>query len=160
MASIAMRHLTVRVPRLKIRYSPEKVPLFREAEVLSNQFHPRRPKFLAQFESVPSDILRWVVVTDVSTKTLPLSTQRVRLRRRWSAAIIEALRQQGMNIKGWKLSSGQYEEDKDKDAVPILKGTMEVVVFEGYGHDETAETLVRHSAQIVQALLRARNSTR
>lgn len=140
----------LRIPNLQVKYSPDKVPLYREAEIIGNRFHPRRPKYVALIQNTPSDILRWSVSTDISAKVLPLSTQRNRLRRRWAGAITTALHERGLDSHGKRLPQGREVEGR-----PLLAGTMEITVHAGYGFDESADVLAKKSGEVVDALLRS-----
>lgn len=151
MAATPLRVLnTVKIPDLKLRFSPDVVPMYREAEIIGSKFHPRRPKYVALIANTPPDILRWTVSTDLCAKVLPLSTQRYRLRRRWTGAIITALRERGLDSKGRMLMQDEREKSE-----PKLRGTLEITVYAGYGFEEPADVLAKKSGEVVDALLKS-----
>ena len=103
------------------------------------------------------DILRWRVVTHTSNKLLPLASQRTRLRRRWSSAILASLATHGLDVRG-KLHA------KDKlsrtAGVTELGGTLEILVLKAAGWDMAPEKLQGEADKIISSLIRAGMHTR
>ncbi|KAK5954477.1 hypothetical protein OHC33_004199 [Knufia fluminis] len=104
-----------------------------------------------------SDRLRWKVVTHTSLKLLPLATQRNRLRRRWSSAIVAALRKHHLDAYGRLLKNtgmGQMQ------AAQELGGTFEVMVHHAHGFDLEPTVLQNHADLVVDALMKSGLGTR
>lgn len=103
------------------------------------------------------DVLRWRVVTHTSAKLLPLSTQRNRLRRRWSSAIIASLGKHGLTHDG-KL--------RRTDALTMMQGaqelggTLEILIRQAYGWELTPAKMRVQSDRIIDSLLKSGLGTR
>lgn len=140
---------------LRVNYHPT-LALFRvEEELIRSTNTVLQLKAKDRFSQAKPDELRWRVITHTSAKTLPLSTQRNRLRRRWAAAFEQSLKRQGLGHDGKKAAS-----QVNMPHTPEIVGTLELVIFEGYGFDEAAEELLKQTNHVVQALLRAGEGTR
>jgi len=103
------------------------------------------------------DVLRWRVITHTSAKLLPLSTQRNRLRRRWSSAIIASLGKHGLAHDG---------KVRRKDALTMMQGaqelggTLEVLIRQAYGWELTPAAMREQSDKIIDSLLKSGLGTR
>jgi len=128
---------------LRIRYSPFTTPFKYEEDVLSNLRNPDFPKVKDRIEQLPKSELRWKIVTDVSVKALPKATRRNWLKRRWIAALIQALAARGFKSSG---------HAKEGGAAQSLQGTLELLVYEGYGFDAPFAKLVKRAGSIVEAI--------
>lgn len=140
---------------LRVNYHPT-LALYRvEEELIRSTNTVLQLKAKDRFSKAKPDELRWRVITNTSSKALPLSTQRNRLRRRWAAAFQQSLKRQGLGHNGKKAAS-----QVNMPHTPEIAGTLELVIFEGHGFNEAAEELLRQTNHVVQALLKAGEGTR
>lgn len=140
---------------LRINYAPSLALHRSEHELLQNSNIVRQMQIEDEVSQANPDELRWRVITNTSLKALPLSTQRNRLRRRWKAAFQQSLKKQGLARNGKKDASQIHMPH-----TPELAGTLELVIFEGYGFDEDARELTDQTNKVVRELLRAGEKTR
>lgn len=103
------------------------------------------------------DVLRWKVVTHTSAKYLPLSTQRNRLRRRWSSAIIASLGKHNLRPDGKLRDRSDLSVMK---GVQELRGTLEVLIHQGQGFEMEPEQMQMQTDKIVEGLLKTGLGTR
>lgn len=142
-------------PGLVVNYSPA-VALFRmERDWLQGPNTIDQLKVEDNISRARPDELRWCVITNTSVKSLPLSSQRNRVRRRWVAAFRESLRKQGLRGDG-KRDTSLVELPH----TPEMAGTLELVVLEGYGLVEGPEVLRERTDKVVRALLQFGVGTR
>lgn len=94
-----------------------------------------------------------MVSTDLCARALPLSTQRFRLRRRWTGAIVTALRERGLDRKGRLVGRDGGREERVQ--APVLRGTVEITVYAGYGAEQSAGVLARQAGCVVEALMKS-----
>lgn len=127
-------------------YSPDFVPNNFEREFLSNSQTPRVLKLEHKMKSIPNDRLRWTIIP--YTNKLSLAVMRNRHKRRWTAAFAEALRRNGFDYHGRKLSTSP-----DQGHEMRMTGTLEIRLLgstlEG---DQSLENMIHHSGKVVQGL--------
>lgn len=126
-----------------------------ESEVLASNNIAKQARLENTFSQVKPDELRWMITPNASVKALPLSTQRNRLRRRWAAALRESLKRKGLDNRGRRLASQMHMPH-----TPELLGTLEIVIYEGYGFEELTEELVFQTDRIIECVARARQATK
>jgi len=102
-------------------------------------------------------VLRWRVVTHTSAKLLPLATQRCRLRRRWSAAILASLGRHGLDCHGKLRTPDALSMMQDAQE---LGGTLEVLIRQAYGWELTPAEMRQQSDRIIDSLLQSGLGTR
>jgi len=143
---------------LQVSYFPG-VALFRQDAnnlTSNNPVKRLRSKDILDKAQLRPDALRWKVVTHTSSKLLPLSTQRSRLRRRWSSALIGSLRKYHMG------PDGKLLEKKDlsrMSGVEELGGTLEILVHRAYGFDLRPADMQKDTDKLIDALLRSGMAT-
>jgi hypothetical protein len=128
----------------QVRYSNRLAAVAQELSILTAATHPLRPKLLEELTTPPRDVLRWTITTAPSVKSLPRSTLRTTLKRRWQHAFREALSRRGYTIDGRTLQSQGVHRG--------LAGRTEVSITNGQGFKDSNEELVRQCNRIVAAL--------
>ena len=113
-------------PTLKIRWSPQKAPFKFEEYILKNPRDAHYGRVLHNFEKVPPDILRWSFTANVGDNQKFKAVVRRRLKRRWTAAFQQALKEQGLRNDGKPL--GSYQAKTPRSA---MGGTVEIYAYGG-----------------------------
>ncbi len=144
---------------LQVNYFPGVALFRRDADALTSNNAVKRIRSLDTFHKAQlrPDVLRWTVVTHTSNKLLPLSTQRNRLRRRWSSAIVAGLRKQHLGRDGKLLGNSEMSK---MQGVQELGGTLEILVHAAHGWDMESIEMQKQADAIIDGLLKAGLGTR
>lgn len=132
------------IPHVTVNYSPRKAYTYTEQLMVDSKSVVNHLLIPHQVQQRSSKTLEWDVMTNTSRKVLLLSTQRSRLRRQWSGALVTALRSRGMNPDGSPLNPDS----------PGVAGTLELVVFDARGWGEPSEYFALNAGKVVDALLK------
>lgn len=142
-------------PGLIVNYSPTIALHRMEAEMLKGPNVVQQMQVEAKISQARPDELRWCIIVNTCLKALPLSTQRNRLRRKWAAAFQDSLKKQGLAKNGKREMSQAHMPH-----TPELAGTLELVIFHGYGFEEDARELRERTDKVLQALFKFGQGTR
>lgn len=138
-----------------VNYSPT-IALYRmEGEMLRGANVVQQMKVEEAVSRARPDQLRWCIIVNTCLKALPLSTQRNRLRRKWASAFRDSLKKQGLDRNGKREAA-----HIDMPHTPEVAGTLELVIFQGYGFEESGEELRERTDRVVQALLQVGQGTK
>lgn len=148
---------------LTILYFPGVALFQKQREDLEGNNSVKRTLIAAEIDKKREQIdrLHWRIIAHTSSKLLPLATQRNKLRRKWTAAMIISLRKRGLGFDGsrytGKSADGLVAAARD---VQELYGTMEVLVHNAAKFGCPTEEIVQSTDKIVDALIVGGTGTR
>lgn len=111
-------------------------------------------KLLDDYQNMPQDTLRWIVVANTAVKEVPKAVMRERLRRRVRGAFRQALQIAGYDWKDGKLWVGDKPTEKQTPSQD-LRGTLEIHCRGRAALDCEFTEILEHANTVVQEVVRA-----
>ncbi|KAK7902924.1 hypothetical protein LTR67_002570 [Exophiala xenobiotica] len=144
---------TVRAPGalgLQAKYCPFVRPSTLREKTFVSRGNPGFFAIRDKVERNSPDALSWWVVGGTSLKLVPKAVVRNRLKRRWTNAFADSMRQNGFHSNG-KLLSGSK---RGPNSTPGLKGTLEILIWTRSGLDAPYDKLVQATNALIKMLQR------
>lgn len=151
--------INLRVPNalgLFLKYNRNVVPFQLELNVVQNSFNPKCSMVQDQINRIPPDTFRWVFVASVN-KDLQKAVPRKRVKRRWTSAFQQALKEKGYSLDGHVL-----EPAENRSTQRGLSGTLQALIYSSSALNAPFKILVHHSKAVVELLEKqqSRNTAR